>query len=347
MYPTRIQACDLEQWFGHTRWVWNWGLEACRKAYSRRGETLTSVDLNRMLVRIKGGRSHSWLTDVPAVCLTQKLRDIDVAFGAYFKNLAAHPKFKSRRTPQSARVQFDHRHVSKAGAWASGIVVLPKLGAVKLRGRVLPAEMPKMITVRRDVCGRYWLCFAVAQTISPVPVPVRRRIGIDADVRHFVVLNTGKVIDNLAPLERGLAKFAKLQKRWERQKQNSRRRNVTRKRIARARAHVADARREHLHRVTTWLVNENQVIAVETVPVKEMTNAARGTRVCPGKNVRVKARFNRRLVDASWAEMLRQLEYKCAWYGRTFVKVLDDQSIIHPEDTGDVRASGDKRDGAS
>ena len=76
LYPTRSQERALARWFGHGRWVWNWALEARRKAYARRGETLTSVDLSRILTRIKGG-ARSWLGEVPASCLNQKLRDLE------------------------------------------------------------------------------------------------------------------------------------------------------------------------------------------------------------------------------------------------------------------------------
>ena len=58
LYPTRAQEHALARWFGYSRWVWNWGLEARRKAYRRRGETFTSVDLGKMLTRIKGSKAR-------------------------------------------------------------------------------------------------------------------------------------------------------------------------------------------------------------------------------------------------------------------------------------------------
>jgi putative transposase len=147
-------------------------------------------------------------------------------------------------------------------------------------------------------------------------------------------------------------------------------------------------RREDLHRLTTMLVNENQVVCIEDLAVKPMGASAKGTREAPGCRVRQKAGLNRSLRDAAFGEIRRQLAYKAAWYGRTLVTVdrfypssktcstcghrlealpLDQRSwacpqcgtvhdrdvnaalnierqglaqLIHPEDTGGVRAFG-------
>ena len=134
------------RWFGHARWVWNWALDARRKAYVRRTETLTSVDLSRTLTRIK--RAMPWLREVPSSCLMQARRDLDCAYRNRFEGRAQLPRFKSeRRAAQRARVGFDARHVSKVRAWNEGRMVLPQLGSVKLRGRRLPAARPKMVAV--------------------------------------------------------------------------------------------------------------------------------------------------------------------------------------------------------
>ena len=133
--------------------MWNWGLELRRKAYARRNETLTSVDLGKRVTKLKKAPSLRWLGDVPADYLTQKLRDLDTAFANFFDGRARYPRFKSRRGTQSARVRFDQRHVGKVVAWSAATMVLPNIGRAKLRGRTLPATMPKMVTVSRDPAG--------------------------------------------------------------------------------------------------------------------------------------------------------------------------------------------------
>lgn len=327
-YPTHAQERALAQWFGHCRWAWNWALDARGKAYARRGETLTSIDLSRRVTQLKQMPSFGWLAEVPADCLNQKLRDLDTAFQNFFAGRARYPRFKSRRGPQSVRVCIDARHGGKVRAWTAGTnerpqrhLVLPQLGAVKLRGYNLPSQMPKMATVSRDAAGRYWVSFSVEGAIPEAPPPVRSSIGVDAGARRLATLSTGERIENPRSLRRYAAQMKHLQQRLARQCKGSNRRKKTRHRIARCHARIADCRREHLHRVTTRIVHESQVICVETLDVKGMTQSARGSRARPAKGVKRKTRINRALLDASMGELLRQLEYKSEWYGRTLVKV--------------------------
>ena len=393
MYPTRSQERALAQWFGHARWAWNWAFETRKAAYDNDGTTLTSVALSRRLTALKHTESHAWLADVPADCLVQKLRDLDAAYAHFFAGQARFPRFKSKHGAQSARVAFDHRHAGKVAAWAQGTVALPKLGPVRLRGRALPDSMPKMVTVSRDPSGRYWASFSVEAAPRPAPEPVRGSVGVDAGARRLATLSDGTKFENPRNLARYAEALRRAQQRFARQCKGSNRRARTKRRIARIHARIADCRREALHRVTTQIVHESQVICVETLAVKAMTRSARGTKACPGTGVKVKSGLNRALLDASMAELLRQLEYKADWYARTFVKTerdfpssalcsacgtvhiglaLDDYwwtcaacgaghdrdenaaknievhglgSLIHPEDTGGVRASGGEGEG--
>ena len=284
MYPTRSQERALAQWFGHARWAWNWALEARKAAYDNDGTTLTSVDLSRRLTELKRTASHAWLADVPADCLVQKLRDLDTAYANFFAGRARFPRFKSRRGVQSARVAFDHRHAGKVAAWAHRAVVLPRLGPVKLRGRALPESMPKMVTVSRDACGRYWASFSVEAAPPPAPEPVRGSVGVDAGARRLATLSDDTKFENPRALARYAALLARAQQRLARQCKGSNRRARTRERIARLHARIADCRREALHRVTTQIVHESQVICVETLAVKairpETSRAPGGHRGC-------------------------------------------------------------------
>ena len=308
--------------------MWNWALDARTKAYARREETLTSVDLDRTLRRMMSAPGHAWLRDVPNEALTQKLRDLDTAYVNFFEGRARFPRFKSRRGRQSARVRFDSRHAGKVRAWVGGTderphrhLVLPKIGVVKLRGRALPIAMPKMVTVSCDPAGRYWASFSVEEAVHAVRSASRASVGVDAGARRLATLSNGAKFENPRALARHARQLATNQKRLARQCRGSNRRAKTRKRIAGIHARIADCRREALHRVTSTIVHESQVICIETLAVAQLTRSAKGTRRRPGTGVKAKSRLNRALLDASMAELLRQLEYKADWYGRTCVAV--------------------------
>ena len=320
-YPTRTEECALARWFGHGRWLWNWALDARRKAYARRSETLTSVDLSRIVTRMKRSKSYGWLREVPESILAQKLRDLDVAYRNLFEGRARFPKFKSRHGDQRVRVRFDARHTGKAHAWLEGRVVLPQLAQVKLRGRSLPKAMPKLVTVSRDACARYWVSFVVDEPIERMAPAPNVSVGIDVGITSLVTLSNGEKIENPRHLEQHLAKLGALQKRVSRQCKGSNRQRKLKKQIARLHARIGWCRREHRHQLTHRLVSENQVISIEDVNADGMGRSARGTREAPGKNVRAKAGLNRSLKDAALGELRRQLEYKSAWHGRTVVAV--------------------------
>ena len=229
----------------------------CGTGRWRRGEILTWVDLSRVVTRMKRSKTRAWLGEAPASCLKQKLRDLEAAYRNAFTGRTRLPRFKSRRGAQRARVEFDRRHAGKVRAWLDGRVVLPGLGAVKLRGRALPAAMPKLVTVARDRAGRYWVSFAVEEPVAAMAPAKRECIGVDVGVKHLAVLSTGEYIANPRTLSRHLAGLARLQQRVARQCRDSNRRRHTRTRFARLHARIADCRREHLHRLSHRLVSEN------------------------------------------------------------------------------------------
>ena len=133
LYPTAEQRSRLEAYFGAARWVWNRALEFRSKAYRRRGESVTGVDFSRLLTRLKRTRCYGWLREIPSTVLTQKLRDQDRAFANFFAGRAGYPKFRKRRTAQAIRFQLDQRHIERTFDANDRRLVVPGLGAVKLK----------------------------------------------------------------------------------------------------------------------------------------------------------------------------------------------------------------------
>lgn len=130
-YPNGAQLRLLNHWFGVSRWLWNWALDWRTKAYQRRKESLTGVDISRRLTKLKQLPRFAWLTKPPATCLTQTLRDQDAAFAHLFRRIKngetpGYPRFRSRH---DNTVSLRFQDVSEA-KWARGVVSLPKLGAV-------------------------------------------------------------------------------------------------------------------------------------------------------------------------------------------------------------------------
>lgn len=216
------------------------------------------------------------------------------------------PKFKSRRhARQSYRTNggkvLDRNHIA-----------LPKLGTVRAKvSRPLQGRFMS-VTVSLDAAGRYFATFLCTDVPSKDTTATDREVGIDLGVKTLATLSDGTKIENPRGLERYERKLAREQRRLSRRKgarkseKQSRRYLKQRKRVARIHAKIADARTDALHKVTTMLVDENQVLCMEDLNAKGMM-----------KN----HHLAKAVTDASFGEFARLLEYKCAERGRSLVKI--------------------------
>ncbi|MGL5062588.1 MAG: RNA-guided endonuclease TnpB family protein, partial [Microcoleus sp.] len=130
--------------------------------------------------------------------------------------------------------------------------------------------------------------------------------GIDLGITSLVALSTGEKIVNPKGFKAKYRKLRRTQKALSRKQKGSNNRHKARLKVARVHQEIADARKDNLHKLTTRLVRENQTITVEDLAVKNMV-----------KNRKLPLAIS----DASWGELVRQLEYRCDWYGRTLIKI--------------------------
>ena len=129
---------------------------------------------------------------------------------------------------------------------------------------------------------------------------------IDLGVTSLLTLSTGEKIANPKGFKAKYRNLRRAQKSLSRKQKGSNNRLKARLKVAKVHQKITDARKDNLHKLTTRLVRENQTIAVEDLAVKNMI-----------KNRKLALAIS----DASWGELVRQLDYKCDWYGRTLIKI--------------------------
>jgi putative transposase len=302
-YPTESQAQALEQVFGCVRFVFNQTLALQCERVSHGKHLLNYVETSAYLTHLKRQPEYSWLRTGSCVPLQQALRHLDSAFrNRRVRGLAGRPAFRLKRGWQ--RAEFTR----SAFRWRGPRTLsLAKLGALKIRwSRPIPEGLlPSTVTVSRDPAGRFFISLLVEQEVPHYP-PLVSTVGIDRGLAWLAVLSTGEQIRNPRHFAHRQAALARAQRRLAKKQRGSKNRYKQLRRVARLYTRITDARQDHLHKMTTKIVRENQVLSIEALPVRNLIR---------------NRRLSKAIGDASWGEITRQLRYKCAWYGRTLVEV--------------------------
>ena len=299
-YPDNEQIELLAKTFGCVRYVYNDILKYRTDAYYTAKESVSYIGANARLTAIKKNPELTWLNDVSSVPLQQCLRNQQTAFTNFFAGRAKYPTFKKKNGQQAA--EFTYR----AFTYKDGNLCIAKCKTpLAIRwSRDLPSS-PSTITITKDFAGRYFVsCLC---EFEPVLLPVTDKvIGIDLGITDIVITSDGEKSGNPRHTRTYEAKLTKAQRKLAKKKLGSSTRRKAKVKVARVHAKLTDCRKDFLHKQSSKLVNENQVICVETLRIKNMIKNH-----CLSKSI----------ADASWGELTRQLEYKSNWAGRTFVAI--------------------------
>ncbi|MEG4576359.1 RNA-guided endonuclease TnpB family protein [Microcoleus sp. N3A4] len=301
-YPTPEQETLLRRTMGCTRLVYNRALAVRTQAWYEQKKRVGYSDTSAMLTEWKKQEDLQFLNEVSCVPLQQGLRHLQKAFSNFFDGRAKYPTFKKKRNGGSAEF------TKSAFKFRDGQVFLAKCSeplSIRWSRELPPGATPSTITVKLSPAGRWTVSLLVDVEIEPLP-KCSSEIGIDLGVTSLVALSDGEKIANPKGFNAKRRKLRKAQKALSRKLHGSNNRHKARLKVAKVHQSIADARKDFLHKLTTRLVRENQTIAVEDLAVKNMV-----------KNPKLALSIS----DASWGELVRQLEYKCDWYGRTLIKI--------------------------
>ena len=301
IYPTDKQKQSLAQLFGCVRVVWNDALALCKQSEKKP----KSAELQKIVItQAKKTEERAWLEDVSCVPLQQSVADLEIAFKNFFDSCkgkrkgrkVGHPKFKKRTSSQSARLTRRGFSIKENGG-----VYLAKIGIVNpIWSKKMPSE-PSSVTVIKDCANRYFLSFVVE--IQPIQVEAKNpSIGIDLGIKTFAVMSNDEKVESpgYKELDR---KVRKLQRKLARQPTDSRRRTVTRIKIAKLHNQITDTRKDFLHKLSSKIVNENQVIILEDLNVSGLV-----------KN----RKLSRAISQQGWREFRTLCEAKSEKFGREF-----------------------------
>lgn len=299
IYPTEKQQEFLAQQFGAVRFVYNYFLSNRKDEYLNNKKSLNYYDDAKLLTDLKTIDGYSWLYDINSQTLQASLRNLEVSYQNFFKKRSKFPRFHSKKNRQCIKIpQFF--------TLENNNLFIPKLKeGIKI---VLHQKLPEKQTccfISKTSSGKYYVSFLCEVDINILPKS-EKFIGIDLGIKSLLVTSNGEVIENkkfYRSLENALAyEQRQLSKKQKGSKQKEKQRKV----VTLLNEYIANSRKDYLHKISKKLIDENQVIITESLSVKNMMSNH-----CLAKSIQ----------DASWGELLRQLEYKSKWYGRTFYQV--------------------------
>ena len=298
-YPTQDQMIALEQSFGSVRWLWNYLLAKRKDHYKQTGKGLSQFACNNLLPALK--REVDWLKQTHSQTLQYVSKNLQQAYTNFFQGRAAYPKFKSKRFSKKS-IWFPQGVLRNEDS-----VFIPKIGWIKtIFHREFTGDI-KVATVRKHANGDYYISLSYEDHVpTPLPSIEGKGVGLDMNLKDYVVDSDGNKYVNPKYLRKHERNLARKQKQLSRKQEGSKNRESARQVVATVHEKVVNCRVDYQHKLSRKIVDENQVICLETLNIAGMKR---------------NKKLSKHISDASWYRFISQLRYKASWLGKVVVQI--------------------------
>ena len=297
LYPNQDQTKRLNAHFGCVRWVYNHFLAQRQSAYLTNGESPNYYAQANELPALK--KELPWLKETNSQVLQFSLKCLQTAYNNFFAKRAKFPRFHAKKRKQAFTVP---QHVSVD----DGKLYFPKFNeGVKVRLYRKIEGTIRHATVSKNCAGQFFVSILVEREIKPLRKS-KKEVGIDLGITTLAMPSSGKPFENIRPYRSLERKLRVLNKDLHRKQKGSKNREKARLKLARLHNKITNIRSDHLHKISRQIIDENQVICLEDLNIKGMLR---------------NRSLAKSISDVSLSELVRQLEYKAVWYGRTIIKI--------------------------
>ena len=306
MYPSFEQQILIEKSFGCSRYIYNYFLDKSN-GYINSYESIKEIPL---LIKNK-----EWLKEVDSCLLRSSIFNLEDSFKRYKNKISSYPKFKSKTKSRQSYRTNNIISTYKGKTYSSisidlekRIIKLPKLKEVKIRGyRKLKNINGRIInaTIYKEA-GKYYVSLCVEEETIINNIIPKSIVGIDLGIKDLLVASDGTTIENRKYIEKYERKLKGLNRWLSRCKVGSHNRYKVIKKIQVVYKKLKNARKYLLHSISNNIVSDNDIIAVESLKINEMVQ---------------NKHLSKKIYDASWYELTRELEYKTKWKGKYLYKI--------------------------
>lgn len=306
IYPTKKQQELINKHIGCCRFIYNLCLEKKINAYKESKKSISKFDLMKLLTALKKEKETSFLNDVSTESLAQAIINLDSAYNHFFKEHKGFPKFKSK---SNARESFQTRQNTKVDFDKSKVYITRFREGIKCKFHRFFEGKIKTSTISRTPTGKYYISILVEldeENPSKKPIDENKAVGIDLGIKDLVITSDNKKYSSNKFIKRYSKALAEAQRHLSRKKKGSNGWNRQRIKVARIQEKIRNCRADKLHKITTELVKNYDVICCEDLNVKGME-----------KNHHLAKSIN----DASFGLFVLMLTYKAEWNGKQIVKV--------------------------
>ena len=295
IYPNKLQREYFAKVFGCVRFFYNKSLSDMNELYKSKG-------IFKNITPASYKEDYPFLKEVDSLALCNAQLNRNRAFKSFFKKQNAFPKYKSKRNDQSYTT--NNQGVVKFSS-NDRYISIPKCPRIRIKKHRDFYGDIKSVTVSKTTDEKYYISLLVEEETDSIN-HTDNAIGLDLGIKDLIVDSNGNKYKNHKYLSKLLNKLAKEQRKLSHMEKGSSNRNKQRIKVARIHRYINNQRNDYLHKLSKKIIDENQIICIEDLKVKNMLQ---------------KHKLARSIIDASWSRFVSMLIYKASWYGNTIIKV--------------------------